>query len=128
MLRPSHCNRIYPIRRNRICLTYAAPPWYTSRVVLLSDQKKSVENSVNFRISVRLTLPPLCFCICNILLQVPGAPQSAPVAGVLFVNGICKVSFARSDLTQLFDEIQRFIFSIDAEAQVTSRPSPTLFL
>ena len=67
---------------------YAAPPWYTSRVVLLSDQKKSVENSVNFRISVRRALPPLCFC--NILLQVPGAPQSAPVAGVLFVNGICK--------------------------------------
>ncbi len=51
----------------------------------------------------------------------PGAPQSAPVAGVLFVNGICKVSFARSDLTQLFDEIQRHIFSIDADAQLSGQ-------
>jgi hypothetical protein len=68
---------------------------------LPSDQKKSVENSVNFRISV------------------PGMPAAAPVAGVLFVNGICKVSFARSDLTELFDEIQRHIFSIDADAQLS---------
>jgi hypothetical protein len=67
-----------------------------------SDQKKSVENSVNFRISV------------------PNAPHNtAQVAGVLFVNGICKVSFARSDLSDLFDEVQRHVMSIDADAQLS---------
>lgn len=78
-----------------------------------------MENSVNFRIAV------------------PGVPLAAPVAGVLFVNGICKVlqlscaplkslshlsrkvSFARSDLSELFDEIQRHIFSIDVDAQLS---------
>ncbi len=68
---------------------------------MCSDQKKSVENSVNFRISV------------------PNAPLAAQVAGVLFVNGICKVSFARSDLSDLFDEVQRHVISIDADAQLS---------
>lgn len=43
--------------------------------------------------------------------------MTTQVAGVLFVNGICKVSFARSDLSQLFDEIQHHIFTIDTDAQ-----------
>lgn len=43
--------------------------------------------------------------------------MTTQVAGVLFVNGICKVSFARSDLSELFDEIQRHIFTIDSDAQ-----------